>query len=123
MTWISYAMPRSASSVPAFSIVARSDSDPITIPTSGASSPEANSDASTSVCVSGCVTLCLLHRAQRDVRSHLLAVELHLLGRGVCTPAGLCNCLPKSRHVQDAAARGHQLVAAHLRPGVQHLGV
>src|SRR3954454_13284921 len=107
-------MPRLSSSAPAFSIVGRSESDPMTMPTSGASSPEANSAASASVCVSGCVTLCPLHRAQRDVRSHLLAIELHLLRGVICPPACIHTRLAQTRHVQHAAPGGHKLLAAQL---------
>src|SRR3954453_16225633 len=115
-------MPSSSSSFPALSIVARSDSDPITMPTSGCSSPP-NSVASTSVCVSGCVTLCPLHRAQRDVRSHLLSVELDLLCGGVCPAPRVGNRLAQAGHVQHAPAGRDEVVALQRRSGVQHLGV
>src|SRR3954451_14304934 len=122
MTWTSLAMPRSFSSLAAFSMTSRSDSDPITMPTRTPSSPP-NSVASTSVCVSGCVTLCPLHRAQRDVRSHLLSVELNLLGGRVGAPPCVGRRLAEARDVQDAPAGGDDVVALERRAGVEHLGL
>src|SRR3954471_651876 len=93
MTRISYESARSSSSVQAFSMTGRSDSDPIRIPTSGAvaSRPGISSSISAGVGVglgmSGSSTAgvvgnsdtgFLLGRPQRDVAADVLAFELDL---------------------------------------------
>src|SRR4051794_36863593 len=122
MTWTSLAIPRSFSSLAAFSMTSRSDSDPITMPTSTPSSPP-NSVASTSVCVSGCVKLLPLHRAQRDVLSHLLSVELDLLRRGVRAASRVLGRLAEPGHVQHTAPRGDDVVALQRSACVEDFDV
>src|SRR3954464_14381426 len=97
MTRISYESARSSSSVQAFSMMGRSDSDPIRIPTSGAvaSRPGIRSSISAGVGVglgmSGSSTArdagnsepgFLLGRPQRDVAADVLAFEFDLLRPG-----------------------------------------
>src|SRR4051794_31679819 len=125
MTCISNEMPRSSSSLAAFCIFSLSDSEPITMPTSGASSPWPNSAAAACVSVAGsrCVTLFPLHRAERDVAPHLLAVEVDLVRRLVRLAARLGCRLSQPGHVQYPAARGYELLALERGAGVEYLGV
>src|SRR3954447_18653317 len=64
-----------------------------------------------------------LHRAQRDVAPHLLALELDLLRGLIRLAARLLGGLAQPRDVEHPAAGGDDLVAVLRRPGVEDLYV
>ena len=120
MTRISWPMPRFSSSPAAASIVSMSLSEPITIPTSGGSSPVCS--ATTASCGSAVIGRRSTARAPMSRRSwrpsnSIISAAAYAAARAAAGSA------PERRDVQHAPAGGDELAVASRGPGVGHLDV
>src|SRR5436305_11235867 len=125
-------MPRSSSSLAAFSISGMSFLEPMTTPTRGASTSMPSNSASTWVIVSGAEGCCSLMRSRSsgshtldgaagDVASQLLPLEGDHVGGSIRGLPGGAGVLAERGDVEHPSPRGHDLAVAKRGARVRDL--